>query len=146
MIELRVWMMMSGASYLYAFWEAILERTGLHKTHFVLTNKVADREEARRYEQGIYDFQASPLLLVPLCSLYILNLATFIIGIPTIFHKRDELLGQAVLPFIGIILNYHLLEGMLFRKDNGRIAPSVTLLSVAISAVIFCCGSLLLVY
>ncbi|KAK4425537.1 Cellulose synthase-like protein G3 [Sesamum alatum] len=146
LIELRVWMMRSGASYVYAFLEAIMEWIGLHKTHFVLTGKVVDKEQAKRYEQGIYDFQASPQLLVPMCSLYIFNLATFIIGIPMIFHKGDELLAQAVLPFFGIIVNYHLLEGMVFRQDSGCIAPSVTLLSVAISAVIFCCGSLLLLY
>ncbi|KAL0457043.1 UNVERIFIED_CONTAM: hypothetical protein Slati_1043500 [Sesamum latifolium] len=123
-----------------------MEWIGLHKTNFVLTGKVVDKEQAKLYEQGIYDFQATPLLLVPMCSLYIFNLATFIIGIPMIFHKGDELLAQAVLPLFGIIVNYHLFEGMVFRKDSGRVAPSVALLSVAISAVIFCCGSLLLLY
>ncbi|KAL0388455.1 UNVERIFIED_CONTAM: Cellulose synthase-like protein G2 [Sesamum radiatum] len=145
-IELRVWMMRSCASYVYAFWEAITEWIGLHKTNFVLTGKVVDKEQAKLYEQGIYDFQATRLLLVPMCSLYIFNLATFIIGIPMIFHKGEELLAQAVLQFFGIIVNCHLLEGMVFRKDSGRVAPSVTLLSIAISAVIFCCGSLLLLY
>ncbi|KAL0376744.1 UNVERIFIED_CONTAM: Cellulose synthase-like protein G2 [Sesamum calycinum] len=89
-IELRVWIMRSCASYVYAFWKRLW--SGLHS------------------------------------------------------GKGEELLAQAVLLFFGIIVNCHLLEGMVFRKDSGRVAPSVTLLSIAISAVIFCCGSLLLLY
>ncbi|KAK4405839.1 Cellulose synthase-like protein G2 [Sesamum angolense] len=144
--ELRVWMMKSGACYFFALMNAFLHKLGLHEANFSLTSKVVDDEQTRRYEQGIYDFQVSPLLLNPLCSLYILNLATLILGIPRIFHAGDQFFAQAFLSFFGVIVNYHLLEGMFLRKDNGRIAPSVTLLSVAISAIILCCGSLLLIY
>ncbi|XP_011091160.1 cellulose synthase-like protein G2 [Sesamum indicum] len=144
--ELRDWMMKSGSCYFFALMNAFLQKLGLHEANFSLTSKVVDDEQARRYEQGIYDFQVSPLLLAPLCSLYILNLVTLILGIPRIFHKADQFFGQAFLSFFGVIVNYHFLEGMFLRKDNGRIAPSVTLLSVAISAIILCCGSLLLIY
>ncbi|KAL0414373.1 UNVERIFIED_CONTAM: Cellulose synthase-like protein G2 [Sesamum radiatum] len=144
--ELRVWMMKSGACYFFALMNAFLQKLGLHEANFSLTSKVVDDEQARRYEQGIYDFQVSPLLLAPLCSLYILNLATLILGIPRIFHEADQFFAQAFLSFFGVIVNYHLMEGMFLRKDKGRIAPSVTLLSVAISAVILCCGSLLLIH
>ncbi|KAK4405845.1 Cellulose synthase-like protein E1 [Sesamum angolense] len=103
-IELRVWMMRSCASYVYAFWEAIMEWIGLHKTNFVLTGKVVDKEQAKLYEQGIYVFKQRGCCS-SLCAAW-----------------------------------------MVFRKDSSRVAPSVTLLSIAISAVIFCCGSLLLLY
>ncbi|KAI3469713.1 hypothetical protein Pfo_026376 [Paulownia fortunei] len=144
--EMRVWMMKSGACYFYGVLNATLDKIGLHEASFSLTNKAVDNEQARRLEQGIYDFQSSLLLLAPLCSLYIINLASFIVGIARIFHKGDELFAQAVIAFFGIIMNYHLLEGMFLRKDNGRISPSVSLISVAISAIILSCGSLLLLY
>ncbi|KAL0388460.1 UNVERIFIED_CONTAM: Cellulose synthase-like protein E6 [Sesamum radiatum] len=77
--------------------------------------------------------------------MYILNLAAFY-RIARLFQKSDELLAQAVLSLFVVIVNYHLLEGMFLRKDKGRIAPSVTLLSIAISAIILGSGSLLLFY
>ncbi|KAI3469712.1 hypothetical protein Pfo_026375 [Paulownia fortunei] len=144
--EMRVWMMKSGACYFFAVLNAILDKIGLHEANFSLTNKVVDDEQVRRHQQGIYDFQVSPLLFTPICSLFILNLASFIIGITRIFHKGDELFAQAVIPFFGIIMNYHLLEGMVLRKDNGRISPFVTLISVAVSAIVLSCGYLLVLY
>ncbi|KAK4405840.1 Cellulose synthase-like protein G3 [Sesamum angolense] len=144
--ELRAWMMKSVACYLYAVLNGILDRLGLHEANFSLTSKVVDDEQETRFKQGIYDFQVSHMLLIPICSLYILNLAAFIIGIARLFQKSDELLAQAVLSLFVVIVNYHLLEGMFLRKDKGRIAPSVTLLSIATSAVILGCGSLLVFY
>ncbi|XP_011091169.2 cellulose synthase-like protein E1 isoform X1 [Sesamum indicum] len=144
--ELRIWMMKSVACYFYAILNAILDKIGLHEANFSLTSKVVDDEQETRFRQGIYDFQVSPMLLIPLCSLYILNLGAFIIGMARLFQNNDELLAQAVLSFFVVIVNYHLMEGMFLRKDKGRIAPSVTLLSIAISAIILGCGSLLVFY
>ncbi|KAL0348969.1 UNVERIFIED_CONTAM: Cellulose synthase-like protein E2 [Sesamum angustifolium] len=144
--ELRAWMMKSVACYFYAVLNGILDRLGLHEANFSLTSKVVDDEQETRFKEGIYDFQVSPMLLIPICSLYILNLAAFIIGIARLFQKSDELLAQAVLSLFVVIVNYHLLEGMFLRKDKGRIAPSVTLLSIATSVIILGCGSLLLFY
>ncbi|KAL0388461.1 UNVERIFIED_CONTAM: Cellulose synthase-like protein E1 [Sesamum radiatum] len=144
--ELRAWMMKSVACYFYAVLNGILDRLGLHEANFSLTSKVVDDEQETRFKQGIYDFQVSHMLLIPICSLYILNLAAFIIGIARLFQKSDELLAQAVLSLFVVIVNYHLLEGMFLRKDKGRIALSVTLLSIATSVIILGCGSLLLFY
>ncbi|KAK6161370.1 hypothetical protein DH2020_004751 [Rehmannia glutinosa] len=144
--EMRVWMMKSGACYFFAILNAILDRLGLLQANFSLTNKVVDDEQVRRHQLGIYDFQASPLILTPLCSLYVLNLAAFTIGIPKIFQKGDELLAQALLSFFGIIINYHLLDGMVLRSDSGRISLFVTMVSVALSATVLSCGYLLLLY
>ncbi|KAI3469709.1 hypothetical protein Pfo_026372 [Paulownia fortunei] len=146
--ELRIWMMKSASSYLYATLGAVLDKIGLHEAQFTLTNKVVDEEQAKRFKKGIYDFQASPLLIAPICSLYILNVASFVIGIARIIqsHKVSELFVQAFIPFFGIIVNYHVLEGMVLRKDRGRISPSVSLLSVAIATFMLCFGSLTLLY
>ncbi|KAG8370356.1 hypothetical protein BUALT_Bualt14G0108400 [Buddleja alternifolia] len=147
--ELRVWMMKSASCYLYATLNAVLEKIGLHEAHFTLTSKVYDDEETERYQKGIYDFQASPFLIAPMCSLYILNMASFIIGVAGIFWSRkgiNEMFAQAFIPLFGMIVNYHVLEGMILRKDRARISPSVSLVSVAIAAFVLCFGSLILIY
>ncbi|KAK6161371.1 hypothetical protein DH2020_004752 [Rehmannia glutinosa] len=146
--ELRVLMMKSASCYLYATLGAFLDKLGLHEAHFTLTNKVVDDEQARRYQKGIYDFQGSPMLIAPICSLYILNVASFVLGIARIIqsHNANELFVQAFIPLFGIIVNYHVFEGMVLRKDKGRVSPSVSLLSVAIAAFTLFFGSLILIY
>lgn len=139
-------MMKSGACYFIAILNAILDRFGLLQANFSLTNKAIDDEQVRHHKLGIYDFQTSPLLLTPLCTLYILNFVSFAIGITKIFQNGDELLGQVVLSFFGIVINYHLLEGMFLRKDGGRVSVFVTLISVVISAAVLSSGFLLLLY
>ncbi|KAL3626391.1 hypothetical protein CASFOL_029940 [Castilleja foliolosa] len=146
--ELRVWMMKSASSYVYATLGAFLDKFGLQKANFSLTNKVVDDEQDERFNKGIYDFQGSTMVISPICILYILNLASFIFGITGIIqnHKADELFVQAFISFFGIIVNYHVFEGMVLRKDRGRVSTSVTLLSLVIAAVILCFGSLVLIY
>ncbi|KAK6138733.1 hypothetical protein DH2020_027526 [Rehmannia glutinosa] len=146
--EQRVLMMKSASCYLYATLGAFLDKLGLHEAHFTLTNKVVDDEQARRYQKGIYDFQGSPMLIAPICSLYILNVASFVLGIARIIqsHNANELFVQAFIPLFGIIVNYHVFEGMVLRKDKGRVSPSVSLLSVAIAAFTLFFGSLILIY
>lgn len=142
--DLRVWMMKSGACYLYATLNAVLDQFGLNEANFSLTSKVVDDEETKRHQEGIYDFQSSPQLLVPLCTVYIVNLVAFIIGSARILQSDDkgrEMIGQACLALFGIVVNYHLFEGMVLRTDKGRISTSISLLSMAISALIFFVGS-----
>ncbi|KAI3469715.1 hypothetical protein Pfo_026378 [Paulownia fortunei] len=136
--EQRVWMMKSLTSYLYATLDAIMEKFGLRTASFLPTNKVVDDEQVKRYQMGIYDFQASALFMVPLCILYILNVASFIIGFGRILHtqKGNEMAIQALIPLFATVLHFPLLEGMVLRKDKGRVSPSVSLLSGVISTII----------
>ncbi|KAK6121545.1 hypothetical protein DH2020_044713 [Rehmannia glutinosa] len=146
--ELRVWMMKSASCNLYATLGAFLDKFGLQEAHFNLTDKVVDDERETRFKKGIYDFQGSPMLIAPICSLYIFNLASFFIGMARIVntHKANELLVQAFIPLFGAIVNYHVLEAMVVRTDKARISPSVSLLSVAITTFILCFGSLILIF
>ncbi|KAK6138743.1 hypothetical protein DH2020_027519 [Rehmannia glutinosa] len=146
--DLRVWMMKSGACYLYAVLNAILDQFGLNEANFSLTSKVVDDEETKRHQEGIYDFQSSPQLLAPLCSVYLLNLVAFIIGTARIFQsdKGKEVFAQAVLALFGITVNYHLFQGMVLRTDKGRISTSITMIAVAITGLILFFGSLLVFF
>ncbi|KAL2469763.1 Cellulose synthase-like protein G1 [Abeliophyllum distichum] len=147
-IEQRLWMLKSFTSYMYGTLNAILERIGLREASFLPTNKAVNDEQSKLYRMGIYDFQASVLLLAPLCTLYILNLVAFIVGVAKIFHiqQANEMFIQVFIPLFGLIINYPLFEGMFLRKDDGRIAPSVALLSAALCIIILSFGSLVLVY
>ncbi|KAG8370359.1 hypothetical protein BUALT_Bualt14G0108700 [Buddleja alternifolia] len=136
--EQRIWAMKCLTSYMYASLDATMEKIGLTKAIFLPTNKVVDDEQTKRYQMGIYDFQASALFMVPLCSLYILNVASFIIGLVKILqsHKGNEMIVQAFIPFFITILFFPLLEGMVIRKDKGRISPFVSLVSTVVSIVV----------
>ncbi|XP_051129962.1 cellulose synthase-like protein G2 [Andrographis paniculata] len=143
--ETRAWMMKSGVAFMYGLSNAILEKFGLHEGGFSLTNKADDDEQERRYREGIYDFQVSPMLIIPLCTLYNLNLACLAIGLIRLLQRYDEFFLQACLSFYGVALNIHFFQGMFLRTDTGRVSPYVTLLSIAVAAIIFCIVSLLLV-
>ncbi|KAL3812501.1 hypothetical protein ACJIZ3_013769 [Penstemon smallii] len=146
--ELRVWMMKSTVCYLYAVINAIADKFGTTEANFSLTNKDIEEEQTKWYQKGIYNYQASPGLIVPLCTLYLINLASFIIGIAKIVLNRtgDQMFVQATLPLFGVIMNYNLLEGMFLRTDKGRVSIFVTLLSIAISAIYLYFGSVLCIY
>ncbi|GFP95897.1 cellulose synthase-like protein g2 [Phtheirospermum japonicum] len=147
--DLRVWMMKSGACYLYATLNAILDQFGLNEANFSLTSKVVDDEETKRHQEGVYDFQSSPQLLVPLCSVYIINLVALFIGTARIFRSnegKEMFFAQAVLALFGISVNYHLFQGMVLRTDKGRISPFITLLSVGISGIILFFGSIVVYF
>lgn len=140
--------MKSGACYLYAILNAILDQLGMQEANFSVTSKVFDEEETKQHQEGIYDFQTSTQLLAPLCSLYLVNLVAFVVGAVRIFHGDigREQFAQAVISWFGVIVNYHLLDGMVIRKDKGRVSPSVSMLSVAISASILFLGSLIVFF
>ncbi|GFP95898.1 cellulose synthase-like protein g2, partial [Phtheirospermum japonicum] len=142
--EQRMWMMKSLTSYLYATLEAIMEKIGLRTASFLPTNKVVDDEQAKRYQMGIYDFQASPMFMVPLCTLYILSVASFMVGFGRILHasgKGNEMVMQTLIALFGAVLHFPLFEGMVLRKDKGRISTSVSLVSAVICTIVLSCGS-----
>ncbi|KAH6816340.1 hypothetical protein C2S51_021160 [Perilla frutescens var. frutescens] len=142
--ELRAWMMKSGTCYMFGLRDAILDRISLHEANFTLTNKVVDDEQVRRYELGMYDFHVSTWPLALLCSVYMLNLVSIIMGGARIFQQGDELVAQLVLSLFGVVVNYHFLQGMVLRKDSGRVPPFASSLALLISALLLCFGYLLL--
>ncbi|CAI9771278.1 unnamed protein product [Fraxinus pennsylvanica] len=147
-IEQRIWMLRSLTCYMYGTLNGILEIIGLREASFLPTNKAVNDEQSKLYQMGIYDFRASFLLLAPLCTLYILNLVVFIIGVAKIFHvqQASEMFIQLFIPLFGILINYPLFEGMFLRKVLPSQRGRHTLLSSALCIVILSCGSLVLIY
>lgn len=105
---------------------------------FAALNKVMDDEVAKLYEMGKYDFQAPAAFMVPLCSLYMLNLGSLVVGFWKIWKngRIDEMVMQAFVPLFGVVLNLPLLEGLVVRKDKGRVSSSVSLVSAVVSSLV----------
>ncbi|KAK4340653.1 hypothetical protein RND71_039154 [Anisodus tanguticus] len=144
--EWRVWLIKSITAYFYGTLDAILKLFGFRKASFLPTNKVVDDERLKRYQMGIYDFQAPKMLIVPLVTLVILNMISFIWGIgKVIFEGRfSDVFGQVFLSFFILTVNYPIIEGMILRKDKGSIPLFVTFLSILLSFPLLFLGSILL--
>ena len=147
--EQRIWMMKGITTNLYASIHAIMEKFGAKEASFLPTNKVIDDDQVKLYQMGIYNFQTSSMFVVPLCSLIILNLLAFVVGILKITIQReyiDEIFIQTLLSFYITLMGYPVLEGMMLRKDKGRIEPRMSFYSVVFSIIIIFFGSFLVIY
>ncbi|KAK3043453.1 hypothetical protein RJ639_002032, partial [Escallonia herrerae] len=130
--EQRVWMMKSVTSHLYGSLDAIMERLGIKQSSFLLTNKIVDDEQVEHYHMGKFDFQTSTMLLVPLCTLTNLNVASKLrhnvySSFPLGFHRNIEL------PII---------EGLGLRTDKGCVPLQSHFLSAVLSVAFLFFGSL----
>ncbi|KAF8401838.1 hypothetical protein HHK36_012784 [Tetracentron sinense] len=145
--EQRIWMLRSVTVYFFGFLDVAMKWIGKRGTGFVPTSKVIDKEHIERYQMGKFDFQAPTMLLVPLIALVVLNMETFIGGVGRVIIERsyDKMFGQIFLTFFILIISYPVIEGMIQRKDRGRVPTSVTLLSVIFSIIFLSLGSVILI-
>ncbi|XP_058001137.1 cellulose synthase-like protein G2 [Hevea brasiliensis] len=130
--EQRIWMMKSVSSHVYGSLDAIMKKLGVREASFLPTNKVEDDENSRLYQMGKFDFQTSTRLLVPMVTVAILNMVSFLVGVVRIKEWNKNFV-PVFLSFYILVINYAIIEGMIIRKDKGRIPASVTLLSTLIS-------------
>lgn len=121
-------MMKSVSSHLYGSLDAIMKTLGLRQASFNPTNKYLDEERDRIYQMGKLDFQTSPMFLVPMVFVIILNAACLVGGVTrTMFVGNwNEMFLQILLPVYVLLMNFAVVEGIAIRKDKGRISTSVT--------------------
>ncbi|OMP07447.1 Cellulose synthase [Corchorus olitorius] len=102
------------------------------KSAFVITEKVVDDHVYQRYEQEIMEFGTTSPMFTILATLALLNLFSFIAGLKKVVlddvrMKVFDLLGlQMFLCCALVFLNLPIYQGMFFRKDSGKMPPSVT--------------------
>ncbi|GAV91107.1 Cellulose_synt domain-containing protein, partial [Cephalotus follicularis] len=146
--EQRIWMIKSITCHLYGTLDSVAKKLGMREASFLPTNKVEDEEQVKRYQMGIFDFQTSTLLLAPLVTLVILNMVSFTWGFIRMVATRDwnQMFVQLFLSLYILITNYAIIEGMIFRKDKGRVPLSTTQLSIIISIAFVSLGSIILMY
>ncbi|KAG5560303.1 hypothetical protein RHGRI_003557 [Rhododendron griersonianum] len=144
--EQRIWMIKSVTCHLYGSLDAIMKRLGMREAKFMTTNKVIDDEQTRLYQTGKIDFHTSIMLLAPLVILTIINVVSFVGGVTRamVARKFSDMFIQVFLSLFIVTMGYPVIEGMILRKDKGRILPSVTILSVLVSTIFLSLGSLVL--
>ncbi|XP_039002085.1 cellulose synthase-like protein G2 isoform X1 [Hibiscus syriacus] len=144
--EQRIWMIKSVTCHLYGSLDAILKKLGLRKASFMTTNKVADDDQIELYREGKFDFRASTIFIVPLVTIMLVNLASVAGGIwRMLFMGGDwkKMLGQVLLSVYIIVMNYVVIEGMVIRRDKGRIPLHVSVLSFVFCLIFLLLGSLI---
>ncbi|KAL7220162.1 hypothetical protein ACSBR2_013096 [Camellia fascicularis] len=147
--EQRMWMIRSVTSHLYGSLDAFMKRMGMREASFQPTNKAVDDEQLKRYQMGKFDFQASNMLIVPVVTLVILNLVSLFGGVTrmvVINGSFNEMFVQVGLSFFIVSMTYPIVEGMVVRKDKGRVPISVSILSAVISMIYLLLGSLIIMY
>ncbi|KAF4348123.1 hypothetical protein G4B88_008811 [Cannabis sativa] len=147
--ELRLWMIKSITSHLYGSLDAFMKRIGMREASFLPTNKVDDDETVELYRNGKFDFRTSAMFLVPLVVIVILNTVSLIVGITRaiLVGNLDKMFLQVLLSIYILAISYPIIEGMVIRKDKGRIPTSITISSAAYSMIIvFLIGLGFLVY
>lgn len=139
-------MIKSVTCHLYGSLDAILKKLGLREASFLTTNKVDDDEQIKLYQEGKFDFRAPTIFVAPLVTIILVNLASTGGGVVRMMAMGGgvwrKMLGQILLSFYIITMNYAVVEGMVKRKDKGRIPSSVTLLSAAFSLIFLSLGSI----
>ncbi|KAA8527739.1 hypothetical protein F0562_035392 [Nyssa sinensis] len=145
--EQRIWMIRSVTCHLYGTLDAIMQKIGMKEGNFTITNKVDDDEQVQQYQTGKYDFRTSTMFLVPLVTLVILNVFSLVVGISRVIISGsfNEMFVQVFLSFYVVVMSYPVMEGMILRKDKGRIPPSVTLLSAGFTMIFLSLGSIVFV-
>ncbi|KAL7220167.1 hypothetical protein ACSBR2_013101 [Camellia fascicularis] len=147
--EQRMWMIKSVTCHLYGSLDAFIKRMGMREASFLPTNKAVDDEQLKRYQMGKFDFQASNMLIVPVVTLVILNLVSLFGGVTrmvVINGSFNEMFVQVGLSFFIVSMSYPIVEGMVVRKDKGRVPISVSILSAVISMIYLLLGSLIIMY
>ncbi|KAK8689897.1 hypothetical protein V6N13_088605 [Hibiscus sabdariffa] len=141
--EQRMWMFKRTTSYLLAFSDTILTLSGLSKSTFVITEKVADEEISRRYEQEVMEFGTPSVMFTILATLAQLNLFSCVLGIRKVVTDDvpikilDQFGLQMILCSVLVFMNLPIYRGLFFRKDSGKMPSSVTYQSI-VYAVLAC--------
>ncbi|KAJ3677536.1 hypothetical protein LUZ60_003260 [Juncus effusus] len=126
----RMWMIKRLTSYFFGTVACFLKILGFSEMGFVLTGKVSDDENSKRYEKEIMEFDSSPLNLVIIVSVALLNLVGFVFGM--INRGFDRFCAQIVICGVITVLNLGIYEGILIRKDKGSINWLVTMISIGV--------------
>lgn len=130
-------------SYLYGTTDTILKVLGISNVAFTITDKVADADAGKRYEQEVMEFGSHSPMFVMIATTALLNLVSFLFGLHRVaaaglgFRGLEQLFVQIALCGFVVVLNLPVYEALFLRKDKGRMASSVTLTSISLTSLAF---------
>ncbi|KAJ7014353.1 cellulose synthase-like protein E1 isoform X2 [Populus alba x Populus x berolinensis] len=131
----RIWLYKRTSSYLFATVDTVLKTLGFGDTAFVITDKVADEDVSQRYEKEMMEFGATSPMFEVLSTLAMLNLFCLVGAVKKVImnysiHRLHETMPlQILLCGVLVLVNLPLYQGLLLRKDKGRMPCSVTVKS-----------------
>ncbi|KAJ8631220.1 hypothetical protein MRB53_024543 [Persea americana] len=140
--ELRIWMIKSVTANFFGCLDIAIKLIGVKQVDFGLTSKVTEEDQVDRYAKGIFDFQGSGLILVPVVTSSILNMAALIGGVWRVIVEGNysELMVQLFLTLFITISSYPIIEGFAIRRDVGRVPPLITFFSLICTMVLLSLG------
>ncbi|GJR37353.1 cellulose synthase-like protein G3 [Tanacetum coccineum] len=138
----RMWLMWGLSSLPFALLEWSLKTIALSSFGFNVTSKVVDEEQNRLYEQGVFDFGVTSLLFFPISVASVINLLSFLRGMFDVFRmgRSENLFVQIFIAGFAVVNSWPIYEGMVIRKDRGRMPLTVTITSISI-AIAICLAS-----
>lgn len=127
--EQRIWMMKSTTCDLYGCLDALLKKVGIRQASFLPTDKAEDDEQTLLYQNDKYDFRASNIFIVPMLALLTVNIFCLVVGVYRVIlvGDWDKMFIQVALASFIITVNYPIIEGLVIRKNKGRISQSVAI-------------------
>ncbi|XP_019193725.1 PREDICTED: cellulose synthase-like protein E1 [Ipomoea nil] len=135
--EQRMWLYKRSSAYLFAFLDTMLKLVGFSNPGFIVSSKVSDEDVSLRYEQEIMEFGSTSPMFTILSTLAMLNLFCFVWAMKKLVGAERfvfESMGlQIGLCGVLVLINLPLYNGMLFRKDKGRMPTIVTLKSTVLA-------------
>nr|GEY51185.1 cellulose synthase-like protein G3 [Tanacetum cinerariifolium] len=140
----RMWLMWGLSSLPFALLEWSLKTIGLSSFGFHVTSKVVDEEQNRLYEHGVFDFGVTSLLFFPISVASVINLLSFVKGMIDVFSmgNLENLFVQIFIAGFAVVNSWPIYEGMVVRKDRGRMPLTVTITSISIAIAICLASSL----
>ncbi|CAE5960266.1 unnamed protein product [Arabidopsis arenosa] len=135
--EQRMWLYRRTSSFLFGFMDTIKKLLGVSESAFVITAKVAEEEASERYKEEVMEFGVESPMFILLGTLGMLNLFCFAAAVMRLAYGDGgdfKAMGlQFVITGVLVVINWPLYEGMLLRKDRGKMPISVTVKSVVLA-------------
>ncbi|KAK9672827.1 hypothetical protein RND81_12G127400 [Saponaria officinalis] len=142
MNERRISMIKGVTCYVYGALECVMSKMGIREANFIPTNKAGEEDKTKLYQLGKYDFRSPNILLVPLVTLVTLNMLCFVGGIARVIFTRnlDIMFAQVLFSLYVLVMSSPIVDGMLLRKDDGRVPLSTSLMSAMLCTVLLGLG------
>ncbi|KAL9994195.1 putative cellulose synthase (UDP-forming) [Helianthus debilis subsp. tardiflorus] len=142
----RMWLIWGLSSYPFALLEWSLKCFGLSTFGFNVTSKVVDEEQNRLYEQGVVEFGVESVLFLPISVASVVNLWAFVKGIMDvlIYGRLEEFFVQIFISGFVVVNSWVIYEGMVLRKDRGKMPLKITLASIATAMAIYLLSTLVM--
>ncbi|KAK8703228.1 hypothetical protein V6N13_021553 [Hibiscus sabdariffa] len=137
----RIWMAKGLSCSLFGLSEFLLKSIGIPTQGFNVTSKVVDKEQRKRYEQGLLEFGVPSPMFVTLTMAAIINLCSFIYGLINLVSGKEGDFMQLVLSALIVMNCLPIYEAMVLRSDKGKMpattSVTATILALAVYSVAY---------